>query len=235
MLTAHPAAPAHPELSRLLAAAAAPARPDELAGLSTAVAAFEEAGRDTSVSVPPVTRRSLLVRPVAAKIAAGVAVVLFGGVALAAETGNLPGGTQQRAHELFSPLGVPSPHASASPAATRPPAVETTPSRAPSPDNNGRTLDPTSPAVLGLCRAWQALQNNPNDKPMTAEAFRDLAGAAGGEQRVSAFCGPLLADDSGRTARPPGAATDSGGVKPTPSRPGGTGPAKLTPSRRKEG
>ncbi|MDQ7909865.1 hypothetical protein RB614_35750, partial [Phytohabitans sp. ZYX-F-186] len=37
--------PAHPGLSRLLAAATAPPRPEELAGLPRAVAAFVEAGR----------------------------------------------------------------------------------------------------------------------------------------------------------------------------------------------
>lgn len=228
MVTADPTSTAHPELSRLLAAAAAPARPDELAGLSAAAAAFKEASRDTSVSVAPVTRRSLLVRPVAVKIAAGVAVVLLGGVALAAETGNLPSGTQQRAHELFSPLGVPSPDAGASastsPTATRPPAGETTPSLVPSPGNNGRTLDPTSPAVLGLCRAWQARQKNPKDKPMTGEAFRDLAAVAGGEERIAAFCAPLLADDPGLTAP----TAEPGAAQPTPSHPG-NGHAKPTP------
>lgn len=232
MVTADPTSTAHPELSRLLAAAAAPARPDELAGLSAAVAAFKEASRDTSVSVAPVTRRSLLVRPVAVKIAAGVAVVLLGGVALAAETGNLPSGTQQRAHELLSPLGVPSPDAGASastsPTATRPLAEEATPSLAPSPGNNGRTLDPTSPAVLGLCRAWQARQKNPKDKPMTGEAFRDLAAVAGGEEAISAFCAPLLADDPGLTAPPAEPTADPGAAQPTPSHPG-NGHAKPTP------
>ncbi|MEJ3750110.1 hypothetical protein WEI85_43485 [Actinomycetes bacterium KLBMP 9797] len=236
LLTAGPDASTHPELGYLLGAAAAPPRPDEVVGLWAAVAAFEEAGRATGVRVVPASRH-WLARSVAVKAAAGVAVALIGGTALAAQTGNLPGGAQQRAHDLFSSLGVPPP--GAGPAATGPSVDAPTPSPMPTPTagpgNPGRTLSPSSPAVPELCRGWQANQQNPNNEPLAAEAFRELAAAAGGERRIAAFCAPLLADDPGRVVSPPGPTRDPGATPPTPSRPSGKGNDRPTPTPHRKG
>ncbi|WP_173079636.1 hypothetical protein [Phytohabitans rumicis] len=203
LLDAAPSGSAYPELSYLLAAATAPPRPHELAGLHAAVAAFEEAGRYPDA---PARRRSRLLRPLGVKLAAGVAVLLVGGTALAAETGNLP-------TNPFTSGGAPPP-------ATSAPRVDrstTAPAPDPSPTNHGRTLAPTSPAVLGLCRAWEAIQKNPKAKPMAAEAFRDLAAAAGGADHIGAFCAPLLAQKPERTT---GGGKDHPKPSPTPHRKG---------------
>jgi hypothetical protein len=229
LLTADSDTSAYPDLSHLLTAAAAPPRPDELTGLNLAVAAFEAAGQQDPPSVPAASVRRVFARSVAVKAVAGVAVVLFGGTALAAETGNLPGGSQQHAHNLFSALGVPPPSARVTSAA--PSAAPTTPS--PTPSSGGRTATPglTSTATAGLCRSWVARQKNPKNKPINAAALRKLAAAAGGEEHIAAFCTALLGGGPAQTAtQSPGAGAA------TPSHPGnGNGHGKPTPNPHKKG
>ena len=213
---------AYPELSHLLAAAAAPPRPDELVDLRSAVAAFEAAGRDYELSARVAARRRVFARSFLMKAAAGMAVVLFGGTALAAETGTLPRGAQQQAHEAFSVLGVPPPGDGSTPASA--PAEAATPSPAPSSGNKTGTPKLSSAAVLGLCRSWDAHQTNPTSKPMEDEALRALAAAADGEKHIEAFCAPLLAADHGKPAT-----TGQGTAAPTPSHPGnGNGRTQAT-------
>jgi hypothetical protein len=217
----------HAELSFLLAAAAAPPRPDELVGLPSAMAAFERAG-DLDRPMARQIRRSLLARSVAVKALAGAAALLVGGTAVAAETGSLPGGAQQQAHDLFSSLGVPAPGAGADPPGATPTLAE--PSPTPSPSGVGRTLSPSSPAVLGLCRAWAANQTN-KGKAMAAEALQDLAAAAGGAERIGALCAPLLANDRGPATSTP--TRDPGAAPPAPSNPGkGHGRPTFTPHQK---
>jgi hypothetical protein len=199
--------PAHPELSRLLAAAASPPRARELAGMPAAVAAFEEAAWvDRPVAVP---RRRRVLRPLAA--AGAVVAMLAGGVAVAAETGNLPGG----------PVPDRTTATSAPPEATRPApsrGPSRTPAAAPQPHAGGpdRTPGPAGPTATGLCRAWDAQRRNPNGAPMASEARRGLAAAAGGESRIPAFCAALLEPSR-------------------PSHPTGKGPARPAPATAKKG
>ncbi|MEJ3748283.1 hypothetical protein WEI85_33985 [Actinomycetes bacterium KLBMP 9797] len=191
LLSAAGSDPAYPELSALLAAAAAAPRPGERAGLEAALAAFE-----TAAPAPaPTARRRWLTRSFVLKTATGTAVLLFGGTAVAATTGTLPAGAQRYAHDAFSAVGVPAP-----PSRRAEPTTVKTSAPAATPSNRGRTLAPTSPALKGLCQAWQAHQKRPNDPPMSAEAFRDLARAAGGEARIATLCAPFL--DPEKSAEP---------------------------------
>jgi len=200
--------PAYPELTLLLTVTAGPPQPSELAGLPGAVAAFEAAGRVARPTAVP--RRRRVLRPLAT--AAAVVAMLAGGVAVAAETGNLPG----------DPATSPPPATGGppnTPRATlshRPSGAPTAP---PPSGDHGRTLSPASPAVAGLCRAWEAQRRNPRGVPMTSEAMRDLVAAAGGEARIAAFCAALLP-----ASHPP-----------TPSHPAGKGPGRPTPSKGKKG
>jgi hypothetical protein len=257
LLTADPDAAAHPGLSRLLAAAAAPPRPDELTGLHLAMAAFEAAGRNDQPSVAPARARRVFVRSLTVKAAAGIAVVLFGGTALAAETGNLPGGSQQRAHDLFSALGVPPPDARATPAVppAAPPAAPgsrtATSSPRPAASSGGPTTTPgpAGEAMAGLCRSWVARQKNPQHKALKAEALRKLAAAAGGEQQIAAFCAAVLAEGPAPTTAPAQTPAPSqtpaptetptqspGPVAPTTSHPGsGKGHTKTPNPHKKKG
>jgi len=221
---------AYPELSRLLASAAAPARADELIDLRAAVAAFEAADQDSEFGAEPGNepgvvmprRRRVLAGSVGVKAVAGIAVVAFGGAAFAAETGSLPSGAQQHAHEVFSVLGVPPP--------TSAPAPPSSPVRhvtgSPSTGDQARTPQPAGPAAPGLCRSWQARQKNPKGEPMKAEAFRALATAAGGAEQIATFCASVLAGDQG-----PATTNAPTTVVTTPSRPGnGKGHAHPTPT-----
>jgi hypothetical protein len=231
LLTADSDASAYPGLNHLLAAAAAPPRPDELTDLRAAVAAFEAAGRDERPSVAAASVRRVFARSVAVKAVAGVAVVLFGGTALAAETGNLPGRSQQHVHDLFSALGVPPPRATSAAPSAAPNTPSATPSPTPSSGGQTATSGLTSPATAGLCRSWVARQKNPKNKPIKGAALRKLAAAAGGEEHIAAFCTALLGGG------PAGTPTQSPGtVVPTPSHPGnGNGHGKPTANPHKKG
>ena len=95
-----PGADAGHELSRVLAAAAAPGHESELAGEATAVAAFE-AHHLVSVSAPRRGQmiKSPLARLLTAKVlGAALAVLATGGVALAATTGVLSGPASSPGH-----------------------------------------------------------------------------------------------------------------------------------------
>jgi hypothetical protein len=230
LLTAGSDASAYPGLSELLAAAAAPPRPDELVGLQAAMAEFEAAGQETRTRVMVMNRRRGFARPFAVKVAAGLAVVLFGGTALAAQTGNLPGSSQQRAHDLFAGLGVPAPSASSTP--TTPPVTRSTtaPPAEPSPSSRSETPGPAGAATRGLCQSWEARQKNPKKKPMKAESIQILAAAAGGTEQITAFCTALLTGKPGVTATPGPAETS-----PTPTHPGkgkGNGRPTSTPGKK---
>lgn len=226
LLTAGADASAYPGLSELLAAATAPPRPDELVGLRAAMAAFEAAGPADRPRVAVARGRGMFVRPVAVKVAAGVAAVLFGGTALAAETGRLPGSSQRHAHDLFSGLGVPPPGVRPTPAVTPAAPSATAPSPGPGPRSRRATSVPASTATpspagpagaatRGLCRSWQARQEHPKKKPMPAEPFRRLAAAAGGAEHITAFCAALLTGGPGEPRT-----RESAGDSPTPTHPG---------------
>jgi hypothetical protein len=99
-------------LIRLLHLASAPAQPDELFGIQPALQAFTQAQRDARYATTPRHARrrrsglSVLSRALVIKTSAGLAVLLLGGTAVAATTGNLPPDVQHSAHNLLSPLGV---------------------------------------------------------------------------------------------------------------------------------
>jgi hypothetical protein len=221
LVTGRPSGLEHTVLKTLLAAAAAPALPEELADEQVTVAKFVQARRD---AVPTATqpgsrhvRMPLSIATIAVKVVAGTVVLVAGGTAFAAATGSLPAGMQQHAHDLFSRLGVPAPNASARPdrAATHGPSSPGTPS--PGAGVSTGTPDPSRPDAVGLCRAWDAARNNPHGRAMPTELWRALTAAAGDEAGIPAFCAKALAghrvDPSPATTPtpPPGAATPSHG------------------------
>lgn len=219
LLAGEPGAPEHAGLAKLLASAAAPARPHELAGEQAVVEAFVRARREPASRVqPPRTRDARsprFGRMAAAKVAAGVALVVAGGTAFAAETGYLPDPAQRRAHDLFSSLGVPAP-------STGPTVTSRPPSAGPSAaTGTAPATDPSaSAATVALCRAWVAAQRGPHTQEIPADDLRALAAAAGGRDEIRAFCARLLGEDHG------GAPSKSEPPSPTPSHPGNKGKGK---------
>jgi hypothetical protein len=208
--------PAGDPVARLLRAAAAPGRADELAGAPEAVAVFAAASlvppveksiapRRTAPALARVARRMLALRLLA--LAAGTAAV--GGVAYAAASGPLstpsagpashaPGVDPRTGASIGVPASTragPHPAAAASSAAARAHSSVAT---------RGRLAPPPaspSPSLRGLCTAWLA-QPSHHARMAADPAFAALVRAAGSAADVSGFCTDLLA-----TAAPPRAQT----------------------------
>jgi hypothetical protein len=233
LVAGDPSSPGYPGLVALLDVAKAPGSEEELAGERTAVAGFTAAYRGAMPASAPKRRRrawvSLSARGVVVKVAAGVAVLAAGGTALAAETGHLPAGVQQRVHRMFSSLGVPAPGTGVRPTGVGPAGVagsvrpSTSGIPTPSPRAGGTTLRPSDPATLALCEAWDAERKDPHGKAMTAQAHRALFAVAGGQSRVPAFCAALLTPTPDGRPSVGVAPTHPGAATATPSHPGGQG------------
>jgi hypothetical protein len=250
LLAGEPTDPGHRRLADLLSAVSAPADASEFGGEPLILAAFarasqeanretsREASRDASRHSPPVATRgrgvlrSRLGRLTIVKAVAGVAVLAVGGTALAAETGSLPAGVQQHAHDLFAPLGVPAPTAGS--AQPSDPSRPTT-GRSPLPDQaSGTPSGPARAAALDLCRAWDAAQRDPHRRALAAEELKALIAAAGGPPSVPTFCARLLAEDNASSGPSP-ASEPAGPGRGEPGQPGngngngkgnGNGPGK---------
>lgn len=198
----------HPRVAEVLAAAALPARTEELTGEDAALAAFREAREQDAVPAMRRSRlRSLLARPVPAIGAAalGVAVLAAAGVF----SGTLP-----------DPLAIgygrepaPAPHATAS-ARNPNPAQRQSPPGGPTPGQGARSGRP-APSMVGPCRAYWAKVDTPPRKGSGTPASKALVSAAGGADKVAAYCAAVR--DGG--AEKPG----KGGKGPGQGRPGTSG------------
>jgi len=198
LLAGQPAAADRRGLTRLLAAAAAPARPGELAGERAAVESFRLAYRPPAEQrrrIVPALRRTAIV-----KVSVVLAVLFLGGTALAAGTGELPAPAQQSAHDLFSPLGVPAPpHGPATSGVDRARADGGAPVTAPGVGTvpggqvaGGAPSASPSPSadLVQLCHGYlDALAKHRQPDPA---ARQRLAAAAGDVHRIPQFCAKLL-------------------------------------------
>jgi hypothetical protein len=220
------APPGYGGLARLLAAAAAPAAPAELAGERLAVASFaaEMLQPRPSTLVPRRTAVPSKVFSMKAAAAALVAVLSVGGVAAAA-SGLLPGQASPVADQAAATTGagaaahglgeaaVASTGGTAQPAAT---------------DGRGRASavgpDATAAARAGLCRAWQAGQGADHGRRMDSAAFQALVDAAGGADDVAAYCEDVTAGSSAGTHGQGQASPPSVSAPPTSVPPPSSGP-----------
>jgi hypothetical protein len=244
LLDRAPTRDAHRGVADLLADAAAPARPAELAGEREAVAAFRReyaAGRREQMAghglpVPdhlgpaagrggtPGRKRSP--RRTAIVTISAVAFLL-GGTAYAAATGRLPGPVQDAVHDVFSGVGVPPPPTTGpSPSGPVTGAVPSVTSTAPASPATPPAATPDA-NLTGLCRSWEATRTNPNARALDADELRRLAEAAGGEARIAQFCASLPPGRPHSTGTPgkPGN-PDPGGGRPTAPPGGGKGHTK---------
>lgn len=241
LVAGDPAGPEHRGLAALLDAAKAPASPRELAGERAAVVAFGAAYREAEqAGLHRAGRRARMPLPAkaaAVKVAAVVAVLAGSGVALAAETGQLPAGAQHQAHRLFSAVGVPAPQATSArarrtPSATPSPRASARPT--PGASATGRGSTPGAPAVPGLCKAWAA-QQEPHGKAMKAASRQALIAAAGGADQIAELCAEALATPG--TTPAPSAKPGHGGKPDHPGKPSdkpGKGKDKThTPGKKK--
>ncbi|MGI5520767.1 hypothetical protein ACQEUX_07410 [Micromonospora sp. CA-259024] len=200
---ARASAPVEP-VAGLLAAAAGPVRPGELAGEEAALAAFRAARANPAPSVPPRPRRRRLSTGAVAWIGA-MAATATAGAAFAAVTldqapdpvAPAPSGTSPTPDEGASPSGD-----TVEPGRSTPPGTPLSPTGTPSAH--------TAPVseLLGLCRAWQAKKPEQRERALGTPAFESLVTAAGSADEVGAYCQRLVPE-----AKP------SASAKATPSHP----------------
>ena len=206
-------------VAQLLAAAAAAPTPGELAGQEAvlaelwAVARARPAATMAPVSASPPRRR----RRAGLAVVVVVGALVMGGVAGAA-TGHLPGPVREVARTILGTGGGQAPPASTD--AGQPPAPVKRPAGAggglPGSHPGGSTSrgpgggPAASPNLAGLCQALVSGNGAEEGGKLDAAAFEVLARAAGGQERVPAYCEDLV----------PG---DQKIKEPTPSNSGGQG------------
>jgi hypothetical protein len=221
--------PGYGGLARLLAAATAPAAPQELAGERLVLATFAAVMRSPAPTLVP--RRTAVARKVftmKAAAAALVAVLSVGGVAAAA-TGLLAGQaspeTDRAAAATTAGAGQGVGAAARADLGGAAPAGAT--------DAQGRESavgpDATAAARAGLCRAWQAGEGAAHGHRAGSVAFQALVAAAGGADEVAAYCEEVAAGSSA-DAHGQGQSSPSVSAPPTThSPPGGGAPADPGP------
>jgi hypothetical protein len=168
--------PDYRDVLRVLAAAAAPAAPAPAAE-AAALAAFRSARRP----VDPPRRTSVLSKLLGAK---AVAAIVLGtatvGTAAAAATGELPDQAQAKAHSIVAavPDADGSGHAAGSGDDAR---------------TGGTGGAAALPGAAGLCQAYGTGSGGDNGKRLDSTALARLADAAGGADKVSAYCKTVTA------------------------------------------
>jgi hypothetical protein len=213
-------------LVRLLAAATAPATPQELAGEQQTMASFAAVMRSTPPTLSP--RRTAVPRKVftiKAAAAALVAVLSVGGIAAAA-TGHLPGQASPVADQAAATTAA----ADAAAHGLGKAAVASTggAAQAGATDAQGRESavgpDATAAARAGLCQAWQAGQGGDHGRRMDAVAFQALVAAAGGVGNIAAWCEDVAAGSSTGDHGQGQASPSSVSAPPTTVSPPSSGP-----------
>jgi hypothetical protein len=203
-------------LAVLLAAAAAPARPGELAGEDAALAAFCAARVAPGHSAPARARRRWRRTAGTAWIAVAAATATAG-VAVAASTQSRDGAAPPRRS------AVPAPEQRGTPAGTGPgtgaPHPTSPPPGAAGPASTAATPPTAFSQATGLCRAYLAKDGMERGKSLQTPAFRALVTAAGGVDKVDAFCRqvvptpserPKPSADHGRASAPEPSAKSAG-------------------------
>ena len=195
------------KVAQLLAAAAAAPTPEELAGQGAVLAELRAVARARPAAAMAGGRAS----PPRRRRRTGLAVVVVvgalvtGGVAGAA-TGHLPGPVRDAARSIMGADGGGTPSA---PTQTgQPPAPDKRPAGAggglggarpggttgPGPSSTGAG-PAAGPALNGLCQAFAAGNGAQQGGRLDATAFAALATAAGGKDKVAAYCEDLLPGD----------------------------------------
>ncbi|MGW3607714.1 MULTISPECIES: hypothetical protein [unclassified Micromonospora] len=193
-------------LAGLLAAAAAPARPEELAGEQAALAAFRAARAGPESTPAPAPGRWRFTAGALAWVAAVLATATAGAAFAAV--------TLDRPEEPVPPSGP------ATPAPTTgrpdgPPAgggAATTgdPGRSPTATSARRSPSSGPEDRAGLCRAYLAKKPAQREKALETPGFQPLVAAAGGAAQVDAYCQRLVPDTKPASKNGSGTKNSSG-------------------------
>ena len=187
-------------VAQLLAAAAAAPTPEELVGQGAALAELRAVAR----ARPAAATAPVPASPARRRRRTGLAVVVVVGAlatggAAGAATGHLPGPVREVTRSILGTGGGQAPSASTD--AGQPPAP------APRPAGAGGGLPGSrlgvatsrgpaaSPNLEGLCQAFTSGSGAEQGGKLDATAFEALARAAGGQERVPAYCQDLLPGD----------------------------------------
>ncbi len=209
--------PADDRLSAVFRAATAPAHTAELAGEDAAMAAFRAAAvtETATGSSRPSTVRNVLAKVLTVKAMVVLAVAGSAGIVVAATGGVLP-----------TPWSAPQTEQRPATPAPAPTETARTTGSAPAP-----SAGTAAPEIVDLCQKY--LHRGRQDKALDEPAFEPLVDAAGGAEKVPAYCA-THADDP----RKPGKATppdshgngpgdhgrpDNPGTPASPSVPGNNG------------
>ena len=192
------------KVAQLLAAAAAAPTPEELVGRGAALAELRAVVR----ARPAAATAPVPASPVRRRRRTGLAVVVVVGAlatggAAGAATGHLPGPVREAARSLLGTSGGQAPPASTD--AGQPPAPVKRPagaggglpgSRLGVSTSRGLGAGPAaSPNLEGLCQAFLSGNGAEQGGKLDATAFEALARAAGGQERVPAYCQDLVPGD----------------------------------------
>jgi len=176
----------------------------ELTGLDPVLAEFRGAGGRPDRFHRSRPRRPALLRTLlSVKVAGAVAAAVLGGSVAAAYAGVLPAALQKIAHTSI-----------AAPAASARPSPHET-HRAGAPVGP----DPAGPAAHGLCTAYSHAEAH-GSAAQQAVAFRNLAAAAGGGDKVAAYCASTPRPGNGAHGKPAGHATGPATPRPAHTPPG---------------
>lgn len=217
--------PGYRKLAQLLAAAAAPAAPQELAGERRVMAEFAAVMRSRPATLSP--RRTPVpskVFTIKAAAAALVAVLSIGGIAAAA-TGLLPDQASPLADQATATTAADAAgHGLGKAAAANLAGTAQAGSTAGQGRESAVGPDASGAARAGLCRAWQAGQGSDHGRRMDAVAFQALVDAAGGTDQVAAYCEDVPAGAGADTHSQGQASPPSVSAPPTSVSPPSSGP-----------
>jgi hypothetical protein len=218
------APPGYGGLARLLAAATAPAAPEELAGEQLVMAEFRAVMRSTPPTLVPrrtaVPRKVLTIKAAAAAL---VAALSLGGVAAAAG-GLLPDQASPVADQAPATTGADAAAHGLGKAAANLGGTANAESTAGQGRASAAGPDATAAARAGLCRAWQAGQGADHGQKADAVAFQALADAAGGADNIAAYCQDVAAGASAHAHGQSQASPPSVSAPPTSVTPPSSGP-----------
>jgi hypothetical protein len=238
------------KVAQLLAAAAAAPTPGELAGQEAALAELRAVVRARPAAAMAPGLASPRRRPRRTGLAVVVAVgALVTGGAAGAATGHLPGPVLEAARGILGSGDGQAP--SASTEGDQPPAPVTRPtgpggglpgSRPDDGPGAGGAGPAAGPNLKGLCQVFLSGNGANEGGKLDATAFEALARAAGGQERVPAYCQAIQAGDQKTEPRQPVPSNNGGqgqGGPPASTGSGGQGqggppnPSSPSPSQRR--
>jgi hypothetical protein len=196
------APPGYAQVAELLAAAAAAPNAEELVGQAAAVAELRAVTRARPARASTLrARRPGTRRRMGLAVVVAVGVLVTGGAAAAA-TGHLPGPVRDAARSIVDTVGGGQPAAPTQPGRQPAPVTQTpAPGGAANGTQGPRPADATDPGPgpgasgptpgpdkEGLCQAYLAGKGAERGKQLEAAAFEALAEAAGGAEKIPAYC-----------------------------------------------